>query len=70
MGDYDYGYSYGYGKSTAPRLSSPKTWRRKHRRIFMLTSPVSVPVWAVVVIGRGFSRAAWRGTLPIRKLWK
>lgn len=40
------------------KLLSPLSWRTRTRRLFLLTFPISVPVWCalsiLVLLGRGF----------------
>jgi hypothetical protein len=56
------------------KFLQPKTWRRSLRRAFVLTLPISWPLWAIfvsllvligVLIGVSKPAANW-----IRRMWK
>ena len=57
--------SKNYGK----RLLRPKTWSVKARRAFVLTLPISVPVWLLAMVGIGIGKATQELFTPLANFW-
>jgi hypothetical protein len=55
------------------RVLSPVTWKVGTRRAFLLTAPVSVPLWIVLILGFTLLmavRSLWNAIAgPISELW-
>jgi hypothetical protein len=52
-----------------PRLGSPRSWRRSTRRLFLLLSPVTLPLWVVALIVRSVLDMIRDGLFVIAKFW-
>ena len=51
------------------RLSRPKTWSTKARRVFTLTLPVSLPLWLLALIGFGAAKLIREAFQPLVSFW-
>jgi len=51
------------------RTFSPRSWRRRTRRLFLLTLPISVPLWFALVAALGIGICLRDLTGPLVKFW-
>jgi len=52
-----------------PRLGSPRAWRRSTRQIFLLSLPVSLPLWLAAIIIRSVLILLGVAVLSLREFW-
>ena len=53
----------------ARRLPRPKTWSIAARRAFVLTLPVSVPVWLLAMAGIVVGKVSLGAVRPLASFW-
>lgn len=54
---------------SARRLLAPSSWRVRTRRVFVLTFPLSVPLWLGAIVGVGVLRVARFAGGPVTAFW-
>lgn len=55
-----------YGRRS---LGRPMTWSTNERRVFILTLPVSVPLWILVLFGAEIRRGLKQACRPLVSFW-
>ena len=53
----------------AARLRSPRAWRVRTRRLFLLTLPLSLPLWLLALVALGAVFAARAVFRPVVTFW-
>jgi hypothetical protein len=51
------------------KLRSPRSWRIRTRRIFLVLLPVSLPVWLLALLSFGIINGLRAGFRPIATFW-
>jgi len=57
-----------FGKAVR-RLGSPTSWKVGTRRVFVMTAPVSVPLWLLMLLGANLALGARDAWTPIAAFW-